>query len=326
MKRGSLKLTSKSFYFVSAIIILVLLGVLLSRFILGASPNPGHSADQIFIKYGSHYITFQHAITDRYIYTYKSKVDTELTSSDPFPPSTPYHLASQILVQMKSLSGVVYTMTLQEAIDHDFFLKNPDQSITTSLPEGGQYASDISINLNNVLVNLQTAITTGQLRCTPDCTYPNSCGKTDGCEGTCLGASLGNCPTGNICTLSGSCSPTAWVATTSFGTCSSCGQTLTRTVYCEDSSGNIVPDSYCSGTKPDTQFCNCVWKATTSKWCKLVISPPLLCSDSLGHQCGINDNYYLGATSWCTSWNVQPYHCGFLSAGSYGYDMECELQ
>jgi hypothetical protein len=225
----------KVFYIAFAIVILVLISITVYAALPGATAsNPGHSADQIYISYGSNYLTLQNAVSGNYLTRTKSEAVSLLTpanSDNNFPTMTPYHLASQILIQVPSSSGVNYTMTLQEAVDNNVFVNGASTSYTTSLPVGGQYASNVNvIGGDGTAQTFEQAIVTGNFAA--PVTWNSTAWKS---------------------TYPVTCPTSSW----------------TRTVYCQKEvlgAYITVDDSYCvdAGVKPvSSTTVTCTWHVSS---------------------------------------------------------------
>ena len=284
MKEGlKIKSTHRAFYIVASIIILFLIGtsVYAALPVPGANaPNPGHSADQVYIKYGNNYVTFQHAVERRYLVNTSANVTKEISSSDPnnlpdnnFPKTWPWHYASQILIEM---SG--QWMTLQQAVDADNFAKGVDTSknYTTKLPPDGQLGSQINVNISGNISTVQGIITAGAFLCKPftasEVCGSKICGPTDnGCRGT---VSCGTAPTGYHC----SASQTAFIFDKAGQSCVPSGKD-SRCVsgFTYQNDGSCTGGSYPSGNQ-------CNYQCSSS---------------SLGSSCGYVANYYCNGAGSC---------------------------
>ncbi len=158
MSKKRFNLPNKFSHIILVIIILaaIVAVVYAATTTLISAPNPGHNSSQVFISVGSgKYVTLQNAIDSGYsIRANASPIATTL-----LPVSTPYHLASQILVTV--VGG--YTMTLQQAIDHGVLGGGATVNYATTIPAGGESASNININTVGGVTNLQSAVTSVSL-------------------------------------------------------------------------------------------------------------------------------------------------------------------
>jgi hypothetical protein len=153
------KLTHRILYIILGIMILgaIIVGVRATT-TTGLVPpvNPGHNSSQVFIPVGNgNYITLQNAID----YGYLLQQNTSTIQMSLLPVSSPYELASQVLITFK---GKV--MTLQQAISTNVFINNALQvgySYTSTLPIGGDYGSNTNINTTSGNMTLQNAINGG---------------------------------------------------------------------------------------------------------------------------------------------------------------------
>ena len=196
MKRGkNFKLTNKLFYIFAAILILAAVGISIYAQTIITIQNPSHTSDQIYLQYNSTcFFTLTNAIANGLL----EVTPTTLPPCDapPFPKTSPYHLASQILINVGP-----YTMTLQEAYNHLVFAGgsapnyNATQSYTTTLPAGGQLGSQIYTNITNGIV-LQNAITNGSTSSISSQPIGTSC-FPQGISTTCLNPGTWN---GTACT------------------------------------------------------------------------------------------------------------------------------
>jgi len=154
--------------------------------------NPGHNSSQVYISYSGGYVSLQKAIDNHYLlFSSPSIISSAYTTS--LPTSTPYHLASQIL-----LTSNGYTMTLQEAITYEIFAKAATASHTTALSAGGENAANINVDVSGTVRTLQYLASNPSTLCFSN--YTNSCGssRTIACNGSCSCSSR----QGTSCTLS----------------------------------------------------------------------------------------------------------------------------
>jgi len=178
--------------------------------------DPGHNSTQIFIHYPGGYVSLQTAINNNYLITSSPSI----LIYEPLPTSTPYHLASQVLIT--TLEG--YIMTLQEAVEDKTFIIAATRSHTTTLPAGGEYANNINIGVEETSMTFQYAITQKKIcKSAGQTAYSSySC-----CSGLAYSSSSGTCcaNSGTQCTSTsqccrGSCSGGSCVCSSNGGSCS----------------------------------------------------------------------------------------------------------
>jgi hypothetical protein len=197
MKERGFNLSDKTFYVLVAIVIFaaIAVGVYAATTGLVAPINPGHNSTQVFIPVGNgKYITLQNAIDSGYL----AGINSSAVNTTLLPPSSPYHLASQILITVNS-----FVMTLQDAINNKVFISGATKSYNTTLPAGGEYFYNINVNTTGGVMTLQNAIINNKIASTACFNQPlgTSCGTNLACDGSghCLGWSgtgCGQCPFG----------------------------------------------------------------------------------------------------------------------------------
>lgn len=220
-------LTHKSFYIIVAFLILIMFGVLVHAI---AAPNPGHTANQIYINYGSAsnpcYVDLQTAVTNG---DFSQDFSTVSPTCETLPKTQPYALASDVLVTVGS-----QTMTLQQAVESDSIWGTVKSllggtSFTSSL---FAYESGANINLTlsgGTISSIQKAIDNKVFQ---QAALPSgSCTCTYGS----WNSGDGKCPT-----------------------------TYTRTATCVDSSGNPVDPSSCTPAPDTTTSVTCTWQPGTT--------------------------------------------------------------
>jgi len=190
------------FVFLVSVIIFSSIGIHAATTGLVPPINPGHNSTQVFISVGNGYITLQDAVDNGYFVNRNSSVITRTL----LPVSSPYHLASQILINVTS-GGNIYTMTLQQAADNRVFVSGATRSYQTTLSAGGEYYYNINVNTLSGIVDLRNAINNNLISSIlpPFCQgkpVGTSCGANLACDGggNCLGwAGLGcaQCPFGS---------------------------------------------------------------------------------------------------------------------------------
>lgn len=336
----SFNLTNKLFYVAAGILILVMISV--GVYASLTAPNPGHTANQIFIKIGTYYVTLQNAVTKGYLAGTASP-----TASDSFPITSAYALASQVLI---TIAG--QTMTLQQAFDTGALTTGVSQtgySYTTSL-FSYENASEINVSIGGQTMNLQQATDLKKL-CVPKtkavacsdlgytCGTPsNGCGGTINCGtcgvntecssssgGTCastcvpsVGESCGSC--GGIVQCGGSCSvltPANFGASCTLSGDASC--VTAGTIQCDGScSGGYVAkgtDCNSAGTSACDASGNCLgWSGTGCSNCPFGTTELHCSSDNSNHWfCANQGNTYQGRYSWSGSWKSWSYNIKCLT-------------
>jgi hypothetical protein len=158
--------------------------------------DPGHNSTQVFVSYPGGYVSLQNVIDNNYLASSSPSISSYAT----LPISTPYHLASKILITTRN----GYSMTFQEAVSHNVFITGASQSYTTILPAGGEYATHIKIaNRSGILMSFQEGITQNGIGCVPKtCSALGfTCGTlSDGCGGT---LNCGTCAPHYTCSNNG---------------------------------------------------------------------------------------------------------------------------
>jgi len=219
MKEGSF---SKFFYLILAVTLFSSIGVHAATTILVSPINPGHNSTQVFIQVGANnYITLQNARD----YGYLVGTNSSVIPITPLPVSSPYELASQILLTYGSS-----TITLQSAINNNVFTGGP-MPASAIISAGGDYASNVNVNTISGVMSLQNAISSSLLspcptgqhldasqNCVSNCAgnmgqscYPsgvNSACTNAGvvqCDGSCVGYSFLYFGTQSSCPITSSC-------------------------------------------------------------------------------------------------------------------------
>ncbi len=296
MKKGerefNFSIIHKGFYITIGLIILIGMGAFVHAI---TAPNPGHTANQIYINYGTLsnpcYVNLQKASTSYYL----SKDSSTLSPTcETIPKDQPYALASEVMVTVGTQK-----MTLQQAVQSNSIwgtVRNlpGGLSFTTSLPVY-ESASNINLTLpSGSILTLQSAINNKGFTCTPK-TKSQACGSftcgsaSDGCGGSiscglctaantqCSSSSGGTCISSCSSNMGNSCTPPglspdciSQYKIQCDGTSCSGGTYKTQGTSCGiDDSGNAVDSTTnsCDGSG----HCN-GWSGTGCGSCKFGVS------------------------------------------------------
>src|SRR5271157_298936 len=219
MKRGkkNFKLSSKIFYIFAAIIILAAIGSGVHAAIKSgpiALRNPSHQSSQVYIEYSSTcYFTLANAITNGYLTTPNLVLSGLNCDAPPFPKTSPYYLASQVLINVGP-----YIMTLQEAFDNSVFTtaSAPNYGATRSytITPSGAWGPSTEIYANTATGStLQDAINSNSIcasnmgqACYPSGSDPScTSAGTINCQGSCVGSAFSSWGTQSTCPQNEAC-------------------------------------------------------------------------------------------------------------------------